>query len=185
MTKTNPNRNKHRGADDERDHAHRLGGRRHLANTGGPEDVEHPGFAVQVKGGKTVTTTIFRSGMDDAEEASLLSGKPPLLAITDRSGSRLRRYVAMPEEVFAKLYLQCFHCGEIPAKHPRNSEDIVSSEDGEGINDPSTHPWTQDFLHHQTLLAEAEEKRAEEQRKLAAMDDPRQWVDKEDREGVD
>ncbi len=175
MTKTNPNRNKHRGADDERDHAHRLGGRRHLANTGGPEDVSHPGFAVQVKGGKSVTTTIFRSGMDDAEEAYLRSGKPPLLAITDRSGTRLRRYIAMPEEVFADLYLRCFHCNEVPVLHPRRWKDVEAAGDGSDAHVPSSHLWTKDMRHYEELLEENRLWQAEEQRRL----------DKEDAEGVD
>lgn len=162
MTKTNPKRNKGRGADDERDHGHRLGGRRHLANTGGPEDVEHPQFAIQVKGGKSVTTAIFRSGMDDAEEASLRSGKPPLLAITDRSGDRLRRYVAMPEEVFADLYLRCYICGEVPVQHPRRWEDIEDVF----VKEPMGHPWTRDLAHHEALLDEWYERRAEAQRRL-------------------
>lgn len=163
MTRTDPKRNKGRGADDERDHAHRLGGRRHLANTGGPEDVEHPQFAVQVKGGKVVTTATFRSGMDDAEEASLRSGKPPLLAITDRSGDRLRRYVAMPEEVFAELYLHCHLCGRVPADHKRRWQDLRHSPLTPLIN---THLWTRDEDHMAQLHAEAMERRAEEQRRL-------------------
>ena len=171
MTRTDPKRNKHRGADDERDHAHRLGGRRHLANTGGPEDVEHPQFAVQVKGGKSVTTVVFREGMDDAEEASLRSGKPPLLAITDRSGDRLRRYVAMPEEVFAKLYLPCLYCGEPPVEHPRSWREIVA-HDTRGVLD---HLWTRDFDHDQQHRVDREERAAEEQRRL----------DKEAADGVD
>jgi hypothetical protein len=178
VTKTDKSRNKHRGADDERDHAHRLGGRRHLANTGGPEDVAHPGFSVQVKGGKSVTTTIFRSGMDDAEEAYLRSGKPPLLAITDRSGTRLRRYVAMPEEVFAFLLLRCEHCDHVPVDHPRRWVDIVA---GDLWSDPMSHLWTADPSHAAELRAEEAEREAEEQRRLAAMDDPRltQGVDEE------
>ncbi len=162
MTRTNPKRNKGRGADDERDHAHRLGGRRHLANTGGPEDVEHPQFAVQVKGGKSVTTATFRSGMDDAEEASLRSGKPPLLAITDRSGTTLRRYVAMPEEWFARLFLQCMYCDSPPVKHPRSWREVVEYDE-QGVLD---HLWTGNFDHDKQHQADRRERAAETARRL-------------------
>lgn len=170
MTKTNPKRNKHRGADDERDHAHRLGGRRHRANTGGPEDVEHPQFAVQVKGGKSVTTAIFRSGMDDAEEASLRSGKPPLLAITDRSGDRLRRYVAMPEGVFADLYLRCCLCDGVPVLHARRWQDVDPDSYG-----ADSHLWTMNAAHAAQHLQDVYAREDEEQRRL----------DREAADGVD
>ena len=117
--------------------------------------MEHPQFAVQVKGGKVVTTTTFRSGMDDAIEAFVRSGKPPLLAITDRSGTTLRRYVAMPEEVFADLYLRCYICNDVPVLHPRRFDELRLGD----------HVWVRDARHSlETAAAYSKWKQAAQRR---------------------
>lgn len=98
MTGAGASRNKHRGAQDERDVAAILGGKRHLADTGGPEDVAHPLYAIQVKGGKTVVTAIMRAGLESARKAAEGTDKLATLVMVDRSGTRLQRWIAFPLE---------------------------------------------------------------------------------------
>lgn len=98
MTKVSASRNKHRGAQDERDIAALLGGQRHPANTGGPEDVAHDRYAIQVKGGLSVVTAVMRSALGDARKAAAGTGRLPLVALIDRKGTRLQRWVAFPME---------------------------------------------------------------------------------------
>jgi hypothetical protein len=93
MTSVRADQNRERGKADERDIARRLGGVRHPANTGGPEDISHSKLAIQVKGGKNVTTKVIRDGMASAEVAGSASGKLPTLVLVDRSASRLKRYI--------------------------------------------------------------------------------------------
>lgn len=85
----------------ERDVARILGGKRHLADTGGPEDVEHPTLAVQVKSGLSVVTQVMRDGLESARKAAEGTDKLPVVALIDRKGSRLQRWVAIPMEEFA------------------------------------------------------------------------------------
>lgn len=92
------NNNKHRGAQYERDVARILGGKRHLADTGGPEDVSHPLYAIQVKSGKTVATTIMRAGMVSAKKAAEGTDKLAALVIIDRRNTRLERYICFDLE---------------------------------------------------------------------------------------
>ena len=93
MTRVSSRRNGARGANDERRAAEDLGGLRHWANSGRHEDVAHQALAIQVKGGKTVTTTIMRAGLDAAQLAAVGTAKVPCLYIVDRSGTRVRRLV--------------------------------------------------------------------------------------------
>ena len=94
-------RNKERGKTDEKDVARILGGRRHLADTGGPEDVAHESLAIQVKGGQRVINDTVRAGVDSARVAAVGTHKLPVCVVVDRSGTRIRRYAVMLLEDFA------------------------------------------------------------------------------------
>ena len=102
MTAVKASRNKARGKQDERDVARIIGGVRHLADTGGAEDVAHPLYAVQVKGGKTVTTAVARLGWDTAVKAAEGTDKHPMLVLVDRSGARVRRFVVFELDGWAE-----------------------------------------------------------------------------------
>lgn len=78
-----------------------LGGVRHLADTGGPEDVRHPLYAIQVKGGKTVVTAAMRAALEAARKAAHGTDKLPMVALVDRSGTRLQRWACFPLEEYA------------------------------------------------------------------------------------
>jgi hypothetical protein len=104
MTNTNPRRNRDRGAEDEREVARRLGGRRHPANTGGPEDNEHDWLAIQTKGGKQVITQVIRDAMVSAKLAALGKNKLPCVALVDRRGTRLGHYVLFEMDAFAAWF---------------------------------------------------------------------------------
>lgn len=93
---------KARAKSDERDVAARLGGKRHLADTGGPEDVAHEWLAVQVKGGKAVVTQALREGMDSAQVAAVGKTKLPCVVLVDRKGTRIRRYIVFELDQFAE-----------------------------------------------------------------------------------
>ena len=93
MTKVSAARNRARGAQDEKDVAKILGAKRHWANSGGPEDLEHDRFAIQVKGGLRVINDTIRNGLSAATAAAGDSGKLPILVCVDRAGTRLKRYV--------------------------------------------------------------------------------------------
>jgi hypothetical protein len=93
MTTAKAPANKRRGADDERDVARIIGGKRHPADTGGPEDILHPELAVQVKGGGQVVTSVLRQGMAQAMVAGIASGKLPACVLVDRRGTRIARYI--------------------------------------------------------------------------------------------
>ena len=88
----------------ESDIAKRLGGTRHPANTGGPEDVEHSVFCVQVKSGKMVVTQVIRDGMAAATAASAGTDKLPALVLVDRRTARLQRYIMFDLDAFAAHY---------------------------------------------------------------------------------
>lgn len=96
--------NRNRGKLYERDVAERIGGKRYPANVGGPCDVDHPLFAVQVKSGGAVVTEVIRQGMNAAELAAVIANKLPLLVVVDRRGTRLKRYAIMPLEAFVDLH---------------------------------------------------------------------------------
>jgi hypothetical protein len=94
--------NKARGKADERDVAALLGGKRHPADVGGPEDVyvESLGLSVQVKG-RAAVPDYLRDGMESARVAAAArTGWTGVLVLVDRSGTRLRRYVVMDLEDF-------------------------------------------------------------------------------------
>lgn len=103
MTNTKPGakNNKARGKADERDVARILGGRRHPADTGGKEDVEHESLAIQVKGGMKVINETVRVGVDSARAAAVGTNKLPVCVVVDRSSTRLRRYAVLLLEDFA------------------------------------------------------------------------------------
>lgn len=103
MTNTRPGikRNKERGKEDEREVARILGGRRHLADTGGKEDVAHDSLAIQVKGGQRVINDTVRFGVDAARAAAAGTHKLPICVVVDRSSNRLRRYAVIELTDFA------------------------------------------------------------------------------------
>ena len=92
---------KRRGAQDERDVARIIGGRRHLADTGGPEDIRHDWLAVQVKGGGAVVTRAMRDGHAQAVTAAGGHHKLAAVVLVDRRGTRLRRYIAFELQEYA------------------------------------------------------------------------------------
>lgn len=101
MTTAGARNNKHRGASDERDIARRLGGKRHPADTGGNEDIEHPELSIQVKGGSTVVTEVIRRGMASAKAGSRDGAKLAAVALVDRRGTRLERYIVFDLDQWA------------------------------------------------------------------------------------
>jgi hypothetical protein len=110
MTKVSAHQNRARGAQDERDIDKLLGGNgRWEANSGGKEDVRHDLFAIQVKGGKSVTTATMRSALEDARIAGATNGRTPLVALVDRQGPRIQRWVCFPMEEFVAEVLPVLH----------------------------------------------------------------------------
>ena len=95
---------KTRAKQDERDVARILGGKRHPADAGGPEDIEHPELSIQVKGGSAVVTEVMRAGMAQAVAGAATSGKLPALVLVDRRGTRNRRYIVFGLETWADWY---------------------------------------------------------------------------------
>lgn len=95
MTKVSASRNKARAKIDENDVARILGGKRHWADVGGPEDVQHDRYAIQVKGGLRVVNDTMRTGLSSAQAAAVGTGKLPIVVLVDRAGNRIRRYVLM------------------------------------------------------------------------------------------
>lgn len=100
--------NKQRGASYEREVARILGGTRHKADTGGPEDIRHPWLAVQIKSGLTVGSVALRDGMALARAAAAGTNKLPATVLVDRRGTRLQRFICFDLEAFADWY----GCGE-------------------------------------------------------------------------
>ena len=101
MTKVSAKNNKQRAKVDENDVARILGGKRHWADVGGPEDVQHDMYAIQVKGGLRVVNDTIRNGLSSAQAAAVGTSKLPLLVLVDRAGTRLKRYVVMELENWA------------------------------------------------------------------------------------
>lgn len=101
MTSVKASRNKARAKVDENDVARILGGTRHWADVGGKEDVSHPQFAIQVKGGLRVVNDTVREGVDAARAAAAGTGKLPVCVLVDRGGTRVRRFAVIPLEEFA------------------------------------------------------------------------------------
>ncbi len=93
--------NKQRGKRFEREVAKRIGGRRHLADTGGPEDVEHEVYAIQVKSGLNVCNEILRTGMASAKAAAVGKNKLPCVVLVDRKPTRLGYYIVFELDAFA------------------------------------------------------------------------------------
>ena len=93
--------NKARSKAAEREVAKRIGGRRHLADTGGPEDVEHPWLACQVKSGLNVCNNSIREGMASAKLAALGKNKLPCVVLVDRKPTRLGYYIVFELDPFA------------------------------------------------------------------------------------
>jgi len=89
---------------DERDVARILGGKRHPADVGGAEDISHPLFAIQVKGGFRVMNDTVRQGVASARIAAIGTNKLPVCVVVDRSGTRIRRYAIVPLEEFADYH---------------------------------------------------------------------------------
>lgn len=85
----------------EREVARKIGGRRHLADTGGPEDVEHEVLAVQVKSGLNVCNQILRDGMASAKAAAVGKNKLPCVVLVDRKPTRLGYYIVFELDPFA------------------------------------------------------------------------------------
>jgi hypothetical protein len=95
--------NKDRAKTYENDAAALLGGKRHLANTGGPEDVLHPWLAVQVKSGLSLVNQIILGGLASAQIAAEGVEKLPCVMLYDRRG-RVGRYILFEAEEFARWF---------------------------------------------------------------------------------
>jgi len=93
--------NKQRGKSYEREVAKRMGGTRHVADTGGPEDVEHELYAIQVKSGLNVCNQILRDGMASAKAAAVGKNKLPCVVLVDRKPTRLGYYIVFELDPFA------------------------------------------------------------------------------------
>jgi hypothetical protein len=116
MTNVSSHQNRNRGAQDERDVDRLLRGNgRWEANSGGKEDVRHNVFAIQVKGGLSVTSATMRSALEDARIAAATNGKVPLVALVDRKGARIQRWVCFPMEEFVTDVLPVLHDEAKPA----------------------------------------------------------------------
>jgi hypothetical protein len=119
MTKVGAHQNRNRGAQDERDIDRLLRGNgRWEANSGGKEDVRHDRFAIQVKGGLSVTSATMRSALEDARIAAATNGRTPLVALVDRKGTRIQRWVCFPMEEFVTDVLPVLHGDREPAPVP-------------------------------------------------------------------
>lgn len=90
-----------RGKADERDVARIIGGRRHPADTGGCEDVEHPELCVQVKGGGAVVTETMRTALQSAHAGAGGTGKLAAVVLVDRRGTRLQRWICFDLQEWA------------------------------------------------------------------------------------
>jgi hypothetical protein len=119
VTKVGSHGNRDRGAQDERDVDRLLRGNgRWEANSGGKEDVRHDRFAIQVKGGLSVTSATMRSALEDARVAAAINGRVPLVALVDRKGTRIQRWVCFPMEEFVADVLPVLHGEREPAAAP-------------------------------------------------------------------
>ena len=104
VTRVSAARNKQRAKDDERDIARRLGGTRHWADTGGKEDVSHPFLSIQVKAGLRVANDTIREGLDAARASAVTQEKLGALAVVDRAGGRVRRFLVFDLDEFANWH---------------------------------------------------------------------------------
>jgi hypothetical protein len=119
MTKVGAHQNRNRGAQDERDIDRLLRGNgRWEANSGGKEDVRHDRFAIQVKGGLSVTSATMRSALEDARIAAATNGRTPLVALVDRKGTRIQRWVCFPMEEFVADVLPSLLGSEVDGEEP-------------------------------------------------------------------
>lgn len=96
-------RAKARGKADERRIGKILGLTRFPADTGGAIDLRGYGFAIQVKGGYTVTTSIMREALGQAR-AGTGTGEIPCVALVDRSGARIQEWLCFPAREFADFF---------------------------------------------------------------------------------
>lgn len=80
-----------------------VGGKRHLADTGGPEDVAHPWLAIQVKSGISLINKTIREGLETARKAVKGEEKLPCLVAVQR-GTRLQRYIIFDLDEFAEWF---------------------------------------------------------------------------------
>lgn len=94
--------NKSRAKGYEREVAVIIGGKRHLADSGGPEDVSHPEYAIQVKSGLRVASAALKEGLILARSAATVSHKLPAVVLVDRSGSRLGYFICFDLRDFAE-----------------------------------------------------------------------------------
>ena len=102
MTKVSAKQNKARAKTDERDVAKILGGERHPADVGGPEDVRHPWLSIQVKGGLRVVNDTIRIGLAAAQATT--EAKLPAVVLVDRGGTRVQRFIVFELGQFADWY---------------------------------------------------------------------------------
>lgn len=104
MTRVTASQNKARGKQDERDVARIIGGKRHPADSGGCEDIEHPELCIQVKGGLRVINDTVRNGLQAARSGAQGTSKLPAVVVVDRSGTRIRRFIVFGLEDWAAYH---------------------------------------------------------------------------------
>lgn len=94
--------NKSRSKNMERQVAKIVSGKRHLADTGGLEDVEHPDFSIQVKSGIKLVNKTLKGGLDAVKVhvETTKSGKLPMLVAVDRDSKKLRYFAIFELESF-------------------------------------------------------------------------------------
>jgi len=115
-------RNKDRGKDDERDAARLLGGARHPADTGGKEDVYTDSLSIQVKGGLSVTTVIFREAMKDIVDRCP-PDKVPAVVLYDRKDShRVNKYIVFRIQDYVDNYSGDRRGEYLPPQVPENTK---------------------------------------------------------------
>lgn len=101
--------NKARAKGFERDVARILGGKRFLADTGGPLDVEHESLGIQVKSGGSVVTEVAATGLRSAKAGSVGKSLLPCVVLIDRrrrvgEGNRNGKYIMFDLEEFAAYH---------------------------------------------------------------------------------
>jgi hypothetical protein len=89
----------------------------------------------------------MRSALEDARVAAAINGKVPLVALVDRKGTRIQRWVCFPMEEFVADVLPILHDGkkDVGPYRPRSltmdgvEYDLVPKDDKWKMDDPRVH----------------------------------------------
>ena len=100
---SNNSRNGKRGAIEERAVAKRLGGKRYLANSGGPVDIKHDWLRIQVKSGLRVLSQKQLDALDVVKAGCPKTHLPcAVFSLREGQGKRTRRVIAFDLDDFAE-----------------------------------------------------------------------------------